>query len=214
MSTALAGRVETVLGDLAGDERAALERRERNEASYADIAAELDIRREQVADLLVGARLRVAEELDGTPPPDRVTPQCGPARRVAAAQQDGEPVTARDLDRAAAHFAECEPCRLARRSLQGARLACRGWATAPPPPPSPTSLPAAPQRRRLAVAIGAFVAVLLALAIAFGGGDDDDLPASPAAPAVGQGSVDAESRDEISPPGEQFCAPEEPNCTP
>lgn len=54
MAAALADRVETVLGGLAGDERAALERRERNEASYADIAAELDIRREQVADLLVG----------------------------------------------------------------------------------------------------------------------------------------------------------------
>lgn len=147
-----------------------------------------------------------------------MTPQCGPARRVAAAQQDGELVTARDLDRAADHFAECEPCRLARRSLQGARLACRGWATAPPPPPGgPRAAPrvggsAAPQRRRLAVAGGAVVALLLALAIAFGGGDDDSLPPAPAAPAVGEGSVDADSRDEISPPGEQFCAPDEANC--
>ncbi len=211
MSTALAGRVESVLGGLPGDERAALERRERTGASYADIATELDIRREQVADLLVGARLRVAEELDGTPPPARVTPQCGPARRVASAQQDGEPVTARDLDRAAQHFAGCEPCRLARRSLQSARLACRGWATAPPPPPK-SSVPARPERRRLAVAAGAVLALLLALAIAFGGGDDDALPPAPAAPAVGEGSVDADSVDEISPPGEQFCAPVEPNC--
>ena len=51
------------------------------------------------------------------------------------------------------------------------------------------------------------VALLLALAIAFGGGDDDSLPAlRPRPRAVGEGSVDADSRDEISPPGEQFCA--------
>jgi len=47
-------------------ERRALERRERDEASYAFIAAELDIKREKVADLLVGARLKVTEAVTPT----------------------------------------------------------------------------------------------------------------------------------------------------
>ena len=80
-----------------------------SEADYADIAAELDVRREQVADLLVarppGGRPRSST---ATPPPPRVTPQCAPARRVA-----GGPA-----GRRAGHRARPRPRRRARRRLR------------------------------------------------------------------------------------------------
>ncbi len=218
MSAALASRVGAALESVGRREREALECRESQGMDYAAIAAQMEVKREQVADLLVAARLKVTEAVDGRPPPERVTPQCGPARRVVTAQQDGEAVGARDLDRATAHIESCEVCQLARVSLQEARLACRVWASAPAADPAPSprrgviAAPPASRRGRLAAIAGAIVLGLVVLAIAVGGGDGESVPPLPSAPPVGQGSAEADGEDVVPPPGDEFCLPDEPGC--
>jgi len=163
-----------------------------------------------VADLLVAARLRVSEAIDGEPAPERRTPQCGPARRVVTAQLDGEAVSARDLDRASAHIEGCDPCQAARLKLQEARLACRAWSAAPPSPVAAPS-PLAAGRARLAAVVGG-VALLLVLVVVVLGGGSESAPPAPAAPPVGQGSAEADGQDIVPPPGDEFCLPDDPTC--
>jgi hypothetical protein len=212
--SALAGRVDAAIAGVGVSERRALERREADGADYAVIAAELGVKREQVADLLVAARLEIAAAIDGTAPPARLVKQCGPARRVVAAQQDGEAVGARDLDRAGAHIEGCEACQAARVALQQARLACRTWSTTAPAPPvgAAPAVTAAGRRSRLAAVVAVIALILVALVVALGGGGDEDGVPAPAAPPVGQGSADADGEDVVPPPGDEFCLPDEPGC--
>ena len=120
------------MGQLAEAEAEALALRERDGADYREIAARLGTGREGVADLLVSARLGVWARMHDAQPPARRTPQCGPARRVLAAQGDGEAVGPRDIERAREHVAGCEPCQAARLALREAELACRAWRATPP----------------------------------------------------------------------------------
>ncbi|MEA2124150.1 MAG: hypothetical protein QOI80_932 [Solirubrobacteraceae bacterium] len=224
-AAALAGRVDAALADLDEPERIALEARERDGDDYARIAERLGLRREGVADLLVSARLAVRAHVREAPEPPRRTAQCGPARRVMAAEQDGEAVGPRDLDRVREHLATCEPCQAARLALREAALACRAWRTlppgaAPPPPPVPATArartrprPAAVSvgRRRAAAAIAALVIVIVLLAVVLGGSGGGN-GGAPAAPPTQQGSADAPGRDVVPPPGDKFCPAGELDC--
>ncbi len=220
MTVALAGRVEDALAGLDADETAALEAREREGADYKAIAARLGTGREGVADLLVSARLAVRAHVRSAPVPERRSSQCAPARRVMAAQQDGEAVGLEDVERLREHLADCEPCRQARRDLREAALACAAWRRAPRedvqriqrairPRPAPRAGVAA-GRRRLAVAVAAVLLLVLLLAVVLGGGGDD--VTAPKAPVPQQGSATGSGDDVVPPPGETFCAEGEPDC--
>lgn len=161
------------------------------------------------------ARLRVSEAIGGEPAPERLTPQCGPARRVVAAQLDTEQVSARDLDRASAHAEACEPCRAARVALVEARLACRTWSSAPAAAAAPVARRdrgAAVRRNRLAGLVAAAALLLVLLVVALGGADADSGPPAPVAPPVGEGSAEADAEDVVPPPGDEFCLPDAPDC--
>jgi hypothetical protein len=216
--SALAGRVEAALAELDRPARVALEARERGGEDYASIAERLGVGREGVADLLVAARLSVRSHVHAGPEPPRRSPQCGPARRVMAAQHDGEAVGRGDLERLREHLEGCAPCRDARLALREAELACRAWRTAPagtasspPPVPARPRSPAAAGRRRLVAAIAGAVVLLILLAVILGGGGDGNSGA-PAAPTPQAGSADAPGRDVVTPPGDTFCSTEEPDC--
>lgn len=220
MTVALAGRVQDALAGLEPDARRALELREREERSYSDIAAELGVRRENVADLLVAARLAVRAHVRDTPLPKRRSAQCGPARRVMAAQQDNEPVGGGDVDRLREHLAGCESCRDARRDLREAALACAAWRRTDPAEAAARPLDegngargalAAGRRRLAVVAAAAVVVVVLLIAVLSGGGRGVD---APAAPKPLPGSAKGSGKDIVPPPGEQFCAQGEQGCRP
>lgn len=223
--SALSSRVDEAVAALREAEQRALTLNE--DEDYRAIGADLGVGREAVADLLVSARLSVWAHLrDGTAPPRR-TPQCGPARRVLAAQSDGEPVGASDLDRAREHLASCEPCTEARVALREAELACRTWRTTPPagrpaPAVSPTgrksdhqatrsarsALVVAGRRRLVAAAVG--LVLLVAVVVAIAGGSD---PApTPGAPKTGPGSAQSAGQDVVPPPGDKFCPDDQPDC--
>jgi hypothetical protein len=221
VSAALAGRVEGALSSLDEAERQALAMRERDGADYRAIAEKLGTGREGVADLIVGARLAVASQLHGEPPPPRRTQQCGPARRVLAAQADGEAVGPQDLERAREHIAGCEPCAAARLALREAELACRAWSTTPldAPPPPPVS-PRSPyrgnqatrtiaRRRLIAAAVGLVLLVAILVAALSGGGDTQLIPA---APSPGPGSAQGSGKDVVTPPGDKFCPDNRTSC--
>ncbi len=231
MSAALASRVEGALGSLNEPQRRALELRERDGAGYREIADVVGTGREGVADLLVGARLTVWARLHDESPPPRRTPQCGPARRVLAAQADGEPVSTQDLDRAREHLAGCEPCVEARIALREAEIACRAWRSNPAPqlPVDANRAPLLPEsgsnparlasggsgaarfaRRRLIAAVVGVVLLVAVLAIAFGGGGDGTVV--PGAPKPGPGSAKGSGRDVVPPPGDKFCPDNRTNC--
>ena len=219
MTVALAGRVEDALAELDADARHALELRERDQRSYADIASELGVRRENVADLLVAARLAVRAHVRDAPLPPRRSGQCGPARRVMAAQQDGEAVGGGDIDKLREHLEGCRPCRDARRDLREAALACSAWRRtdpseqpAPPDAPAPRA-PAAAGRRRLALAVAVAVVVVLVIVLVALGGGNGDVNAPPA-PKPLPGSARGSGKDIVPPPGERFCAQGEPGCRP
>lgn len=219
MTAGLARRVDDALEAVGRRERAALERCERDGAGYGWIAEELEVRRAEVAELIVAARLTIAAQLDGGGPPPRVSARCGPARAVVAAQQDGEAVSARDLDRALAHIEGCAPCQDARVALQEARLACRAWRAAPAGASRPERArararpPAPRRRRRQALLAGVGVALVMAGLLVAAGNSGDDGPAPvPVAPTAGPGSAEGEEREIVPPPGDEFCLPDEPGC--
>lgn len=215
---ALAERVDGALEDMGDAERRALELRERG-ANYARIAGELGVRREAVADLLVSARLAVRAHVREGPAPPRRTQQCGPARRVMAAQQDGEAVGLGDLERLREHLEDCQDCQAARLALREAALACRAW-RAPrekkgslpsfSPAPQAVPMPAVARRRRLVALVAAALAALVVAIAALSAGGDD--PGTPAAPVTQPGSADAPGRDVVPGPGETFCLDEDPDC--
>lgn len=225
MTAALASRVEEALEGLGESERTALELRTQADWDYAAIGAQLGTRREGVADLLVAARLGLRAAMHGeTPPPPRITPQCGPARRVLAARADGEAVSLEDTTRAREHVEGCEPCLEARLALREAELACRSWSSAErsdSPDPAPAVSLDRPQkdgqathrargRRRIVAAVVALVLFGAIVAAALTSGSDD--PPAPAAPPTGQGSADAPGKDVVPPPGDRFCPAEQPDC--
>lgn len=229
--TALAERVDAVFSTLREAEQRALAMREREGADYRAIAAALDTGREGVADLLVGARLGVWSALHGAPPPARRTAQCGPARRVLAAQADGEAVSASDAERAREHVAACEPCAAARVALREAELACRAWNRVPSVPLATSRVPSVPEsgtraprvsatgtsgtrlaegRRRLIAAAATlllFIAIVVAAVT-----NGSDAPPRPAAPQTGPGSAQGSANDVVPPPGDRFCPQEQPDC--
>jgi hypothetical protein len=220
VTSALATRVADALSDLDEQERFALEARERSGEDYALIAQKLATGREGVADLLVSARLAVRAHVRDVPAPPRRTPQCGPARRVMTAQQDGERLHPEDLERLREHLADCVPCREARLALREASLACSAWRRIPPselavrePEPRRRARPrdtVAEGRRRLAVAVAGLL-VLLVILIAALGGDGGGTPA-PVPPEPGPGSAQGSGEDVVPPPGDAFCAEGEPDC--
>jgi hypothetical protein len=220
VSAALAGRVEDALAELDERERLALEARERSGEGYKEIAERLETGREGVADLLVSARLAVRAHVRDAPAPPRRTPQCGPARRVMTAQQDGERLHPEDLEKLREHLAECEHCREARLALREAGLACSAWRRTPREEieavaePRPVRVrprdPVAAGRRRLAIAVaGLLLVVVLLLAALSGRGGD---PGAPAAPVPSPGSATGSGQDVVPPPGDQFCAEGESGC--
>jgi hypothetical protein len=217
VTVALAGRVEDALAELDEHQRFALEARERENEDYKQIAAQLEMGREGVADLLVAARLAVRAHVRDAPVPPRRTPQCGPARRVMTAQQDGERLHPQDLEKLREHLAECEHCREARLALREAGLACSAWRRTPPErigqaPVAPVRArdPVAAGRRRLAIAIAGLLLVIVLLVVVFSGGGSD--PGAPAAPRPQPGSASGSGQDVVPPPGDQFCAEGETGC--
>jgi hypothetical protein len=217
MTFALAGRVEDAMADLDERERFVLQARERKNEDYKQIAAQLETGREAVADLLVSARLAVRAHVRDAPAPPRRSPQCGPARRVMAAQHDGEPLHPEDLDRLREHLSDCAPCREARLALREASLACAAWRRTPRenlgarrPEGGMATTARRAGRRRLAVAAAAALLVLVLLVAALSGGDDT--PGAPAPPRPQAGSAAGSGQDVIPPPGDQFCAEGETGC--
>lgn len=228
MTAALASRVDAAVAGLREPEQRVLALRERDGADYRAIAAEISTGREGVADLLVAARLGVWAAMHEDVPPRRRTPQCGPARRVLAAQADGEAVSATDADRAREHLAGCDQCQSARLALREAELACRAWRTTTPitsrtqsPAPSVSrnrgNVPSKATRSRLAagrrrLAVAAVAAVLLVAILFAALSGSDDAPPPPAPPPTGQGSAEAPGTDVVPPPGDRFCPAEDPDC--
>src|SRR4051794_19217352 len=124
---ALAARVAGAAAALPEAERTALRRRELDGRGYAEIGAELGIEPAQVAPLLVRARLKVREAVRHAPAPPEPTEHCADARAVLCLRQDGGPVSRGELERLREHVDGCDPCRLTRRALREASLACRSW---------------------------------------------------------------------------------------
>src|SRR5689334_13536798 len=124
---ALAARVAGAAAALPEAERFALRCRERDGWGYAQIGAELGIEPAGVAPLLVDARLRVREAVRHAPPPPEPTEHCADARALLCLRQDGETISPGELSRLREHVDGCDACRLTRRALREASLACRSW---------------------------------------------------------------------------------------
>lgn len=223
MSVALASRVADAFSKLREAEAQALALREREGADYRTIASRLGVGREGVADLLVAARLSVWSSMHDAPPPPRRSAQCGPARRVLAAQADGEAVSPADAERAHEHVAGCKPCRDARLALREAELACHAWRAAPNRAaevpeggtrsarlvPTGTRTARIARRRLVAAVVALVLLVAIVIAAVASGGDP---PVRPAAPATGPGSAQGSGKDVVPPPGDKFCPAEQPDC--
>jgi len=144
--SALAARVSAAAERLSERERSVLALRERESLDYAAIGASLGTDVAEVADLLVAARLAVRGTVRGAAPPEVISEDCPPARRLLAARQDGEAVDAAAAAWVREHVDGCDACQAARRGLREASLACRAWQDGPVAATAPVSLPPPPRR--------------------------------------------------------------------
>jgi Sigma-70, region 4 len=192
-------------------QREALELRDREQRSYEEIAAVLEMSVGAVAQLISRARINLYDELRGTAlasvPP---SPDCARALSLIAAREDGQldghPEEVSWLD---AHLADCDRCRLGAEQTREADAVYRS--SAPPgvladsrsddlpaslmrPDDSPASLP--PRSRRLLprkrMALAGGLAALLLL-----GGVAAALVANDGGPAPVVPAVDTASRQSV-----------------
>jgi hypothetical protein len=194
-------------------QREALELREREQLSYEEIAAVMEVGPNSVAQLISRARINLYDDLRGTvlasvAPP---SPECERALPLIAARDDGQlGASSPDAVWLDAHLAECDRCRLGEEQMREAADAYRKA-----PPVAAATAPARveersgsssssenavtrpigrvpdadrPRRRYVAIAAasGALLLILTGLALAFAGGDPSRTPTAPAAGAAGQ----------------------------
>jgi Sigma-70, region 4 len=182
-------------------QREALELRDREQRSYEEIAAALEMSVGAVAQLISRARINLYDELRGTAlasvPP---SPDCARALSLIAAREDGQldghPEDAAWLD---AHLADCDRCRLGAEQTREADAVYRSSAPVGAladsrSDDSPESLP--PQsrgplpRKRIALAGGLTALLLLGgVAAALVANDDGPTPVGPAADAASRQSA-------------------------
>lgn len=187
-------------------QREALELRDREQRSYEEIAAALEMSVGAVAQLISRARINLYDELRGTAlasvPP---SPDCARALSLIAAREDGQldghPEDAAWLD---AHLADCDRCRLGAEQTREADAAYRSSALVaaaaesrpdtPPasaPPQGRGTLP----RKRIALAGGLTALLLLGgVAAALVANDEGSTPVGPAADAASRKSGGREGR--------------------
>jgi hypothetical protein len=187
-------------------QREALELRDREQRSYEEIAATLEMSVGAVAQLISRARINLYDELRGTAlasvPP---SPDCARALSLIAAREDGQldghPEDVTWLD---AHLADCDRCRLGAEQTREADAVYRSSAPVgvladSRSDDSPASL--SPQgrgrlpRKRIALAGGLAALLLLGgVAAALVANDGGPAPVEPAVDAALRKSVGRDAR--------------------
>ncbi|MFP5361822.1 MAG: RNA polymerase sigma factor [Thermoleophilia bacterium] len=109
-------------------QRAALALRELEDLSYDDIAAQMGMNRNSVAQLISRARIGLRDALRRTALASvaPATAQCERALALVAMRDDGEITEDRWLDE---HLTDCETCALAREAMAEAGASYRAWAS-------------------------------------------------------------------------------------
>jgi hypothetical protein len=180
-------------------QREALELRDREQRSYEEIAASLEISPGAVAQLIAHARINLYDELRGTALASVApSPECERALPLIAAREDGElePASedARWLD---SHLAGCERCTLAVGQMREAELAYRAQQfgdssgeTARPAAVAGTPVPARRRRHTILAAALTGLLVLGGLAAILAGADRSAAPVEPAAVEASERGAD------------------------
>jgi hypothetical protein len=123
---AVAAELAAATGRLAEPERQILELRERRRLSHAQIAGELELELDGVAELIARARLELRARLRGGEP--EAGQGCAERRRALIAlarRQDHEQLAAGEDDWVREHIASCPPCERAHAAMYEASACYR-----------------------------------------------------------------------------------------
>lgn len=117
-------------------QREALALREVAELSYDEIAANMEVSRSSVAQLICRGRINLSDELHGTTMAAVAapSPECERALPLIAAREDEQLEASEDDGWLDAHLADCERCELAAEAMQKGGDSYRAWAPIAPLP--------------------------------------------------------------------------------
>lgn len=123
---AVAAELAAASARLAEPERRVLELRERHRLSHAEIAGELELDADAVAELIARARLELRARLrGGNPEAGEGCADRGRALIALARRQDGEQLAAGEDDWVREHMAACPPCERAHAAMYEASACYR-----------------------------------------------------------------------------------------